>query len=356
MTRRLEAILAALTSLLVATSNATESVSDYFGFHTEIVRAKTTTNLSANVTRYPHSSFDRTVASLFGSKNQIGLKSGSVEADEPDIVWVKDGDMWFQIYYNEGWRGVGFGDSDLSGYTIPYSTFSIESRKDVDWYVVFAGYVKQRAMVYEAETGWNTFNRGYPMNIPLDESGIQFSKGFRWGDEKTGDILHLENDGLEESYYYSGRGWKKVGGTGYSGDANLSSTFFIETRGRGGQIIVQPPKNLRMSKTVSKTDTRFPPPDKPYIYLTIQNNFRGNPYFYAQWYAYNHKVRYTTEVLDSSAVHPTLGIRTDWFAVDSQTSFPWMKNRQILYTSASLLALRNGVGRVVASWDQQKRR
>jgi len=270
-----------LTLALIARVVAQESVSDYFGFHVELVRANASTPLCSNVTPLPHESFNQTVEELFGPNNEIGLKAGSMEENEPDIIWVRNGDMWVQIYYDGWWRGVGFGDEDMFSYRIPNSNFSIEARKDTDWYIVFSGYVSRKAMVHQAHTGYNILNRGYPIPIRLDQSGIATSSGFGWGDEKTGDMVYIFSNGAYEGYYFSGKIWKKMGvAKGDFGDVYLSSSLAIDTRGKGGKIVIRPPAMLQRSKTNPKLYPVVKPPPKPYIYTTVQIS-GGRPVFFS---------------------------------------------------------------------------
>ena len=92
----------------------------------------------------------------------MGLKSGDPDLREPDIVWLPHWGEWLEIYYNEGWKGVGFGDQDMGKQAPALNRgFFIQSRREADWYLIFSGYVKQDAMVYEIENGLNVLNRGY---------------------------------------------------------------------------------------------------------------------------------------------------------------------------------------------------
>ena len=328
---------------------AQQAISTYFGFHTELVRANATTPLCSNVTPLPHESFNQTIEELFGPNNEIGLKAGNIQMGEPDIVWVENGDEWVPIHYDSGWRSVEFKGEDMAGFRAKNSNFSIESRKDTDWYIVFSGYVSQKAMVYDVHTGYNILNRGFPVPIRLDKSGIATSSGFTWGNQQTGDIVYIfNNDGAFDGYYYSGKGWKKLGEEGYFGAVYLSSSLAIDIRGKGGRIVIGPPAPLRESKLAPKIYPVVKPPPKPYVYTRLEIS-NGTGYFLAIWYAHSYKVHYTTEVYD-----PTMG--ADWFSVGTQASLQWGKNPQILFTSAPLLIQKHGVGRVVAEWEHPPQR
>ena len=344
-------LLINILRLLVLTpilTEAQQSTSTYFGFHTELVRANATTPLCSNVTPLPHESFNQTIEEIFGPNNEIGLKAGNIQMGDPDIVWVENGDEWVPIHYDSGWRSVEFKGEDMSGFRAKNSNFSIESRKDTDWYIVFSGYVSQKAMVHEAHPGYNTLNRGYPVPIRLDRSGIASSPGFKWGNEKTGDIVYIfNNDGNFDGYYYSGKGWKKLGEEGYFGNVYLSSSLAIDTRGKGGRIIIGPPAPVRPSKLAPKVYGRWPsvvhPPPTPVVSTSIQSGPGGIPYFVASWYAHNFKVIYTTEVYD-----PTMN--PSWFSVGWQISPQGLEKPPPLATVASLGSLRYGLGRVIAEW------
>jgi hypothetical protein len=232
----------------------------------------------------------------------------------------------------------------------------------VDWYLIFGGYVKRDAMIYEIDNGLNVLNRGYPLSFTLNDSGIAWSSGFTWGDELTGDLIWLYNRDVEaEHYYFSGitRRWHKVGsGDEDFGNQPLSATFAIMARGQGGKIIIYPPAAIRRSKTIDAPDgkTRISkpspnnPPPAPYIYTRLLNNNRGEPYFFALWHSYNFRVRYNTEVITFNS--------NSWITVQSQTSSVSWENPlakeaipQLLWTYASVRSVGLGVGRVVAEWD-----
>jgi len=328
--------------------NAQQSISTYFGFHTEVVRAHATTPLCSNVTPLPNESFNQTIEELFGPNNEIGLKAGNIQTGDPDIVWVENRDERVPIHYDNGWRSVEFEGENMSGFIAKDSNFSIESHKDLDWYIGFLGYVSQKAMVYDVHAGYNTLNRGFPVPIRLDKSGIATSAGFKWGDELTGDIVYIfNNDGAFDGYYYSGKGWKKLGDEGYFGAVYLSSSLAIDVRGKGGRIIISPPAPVRQSKLAPKVYGRWPsvvePPPRPDVYTSIQIS-GGVPYFVASWNPHNFKVVYTTEIYD-----PTM--QPNWFSVGWQISPEGLENPPPLATVASLHSLRYGLGRVIAEWS-----
>lgn len=342
--------------VFLPSASAQQSTSTYFGFHSERIRAKQTSPVSINVTQDPDGVHFQTIEEMFGPENQVGLKSGDPDLLEPDIVWVAQrGFPWLEIYYNEGWKAIGFGDRDM-GKEAPALNrgFFIESRREVDWYIIFDGYVKRDAMIYEIDNGLNVLNRGYPLSFTLNDSGIAWSSGFTWGDELTGDLIWLYNRDTEaEHYYFSGstKRWHKVGsGDEDFGNESISATFAIMARGEGGEIIINTPAVLRRSKTISEGTSPVNPPPAPYIYTLLLNNNLGDPYFFALWHSYNFRVRYNTEVINPNS--------NSWITVDSQIGSVWWENPlakdaipQRLWTFASVRRARLGVGRVVAQWD-----
>ena len=131
---------------------------------------------------------------------------------------MKYGDEWIQFYYNDqdlindpeglsvGWKGVGWGDTDLGDYYIPETSgFWIESKRSEDYVIAFGGYVRRLPMVYRVTRGFNSLNRGYPIPITLDQSLIHKSSGFKTG--INGDIVWLqrEDTGKYDQYYYSNK-------------------------------------------------------------------------------------------------------------------------------------------------------
>ena len=345
--------LLALTPIL---TEAQQSTSNYFGFQTEAIRANIMSPVSVNFTREPDGSHYQTIGQMFGPHNEVGLKTGDPDLQEPDIVWLLNGDEWTQVYYNNGWRAVGHGDRDMSE-SAPFFNrgFFLQSRRDFDWFLIFAGYVYRDAMDYYIEPGLNLLNRGHPLSITLSKSGLASSPGLTWGDELTGDMVWLYKDGGawngEWEHYYvaedTGR-WQKVGGGNEDfSHMTISSTFGIYVRGKGGEIILNPPAIIRRSKTatVKKWTSPIPAPPTPYVYWTLRSGLDGNPYFFALWYAHNFKVRYNTQIIDTW--------NNRWVTVYSQTglSQSWDADPELLGTSAGIVPGSAGVGRIVAEWD-----
>ena len=340
--------------LFLSTASSGEPRSDYFGFHTQVIKANSFTPLSLNVTRHRGGIHTQNINESFGLTNEIGLKSSDFGKDA-DIIWVQDGDDWLQIFYSEdsppfftqGWRAIGYGNIDMGPYPIPLNSgLFIQSKKEDDWLIGFSGYVRQDAMFYNVRTGFNILNRGYPLPIPLNQSGIEQSFGFKKGDQKTGDLIWARReDGIYDQYYYTeglefpplNEGWKKIGeGDRDVGWEEIPNTLIIETRNHiGGQIILYPPAGLERQKTL----TELGDPPRPYIFPRIAIDHDG-PYFVVAWLAHNFNVLYTTQVFDGG----------HWFDIDSQRGI----QNEILSNWASILPLGRGIGRIISEWSLEK--
>ena len=331
------------------------SASDYVGFHVEVIKAKAFTPLAFNVIRTPNGKLHQTINETFGMGNAMGLKAGSYWRDA-DIIWIKDGSYWTQVYYNDedllgqpenisiGWKGVGWGDADFGDYHIPENNgFWIESKRDVDWVVGFGGFINRSPTVHRLIKGFNSLNRGYPFPITLNESGINYSDGFEKGRE--GDIvwLYREDTGEYDQYYYAKQeefpffpdGWRKIGDDGNdAGYDYIPSSLIIQKKEGVGTIVMLPPPTLAQKNTIKPINNPPRPQLVPFIEIWEGD---GQPYFNAAWIV-NQKVEYTTEVYDPS---------TGWFTISRRTPpylEPWA------YDYARMLPLRWGMARVIAEW------
>ena len=324
-----------LVALVISFARAQESVTPFMGYHAELIRSNTSTPVSVNVSLRPDGDLSRTIDQTFGRYNEVGLKEGSAESREADIVWVKEGGRWLQFYYNGGWRAVGFRNSDMSGYMLPHTGgFFIESRSSTNWLAAFGGYVRRDPMVYNVTPGFNILNRGFPLPIPLHRSGIERSEGF--GSE---DIVWLYNGDSYDRYYYD-NGWKKFGSSGDYGSAVIPSTLVIQPMGPGGRVILRPPRGLQPPKTLPRR-TAVPPPPVPNVGMAFTQNERGTELFQISWNAFGPKVRYHTEVLES-----------DWFEISSKVGQPSqvLEDHAIMVTAAGRIRLWWGIVRVRAEW------
>ena len=343
------------SSVCTSQVQQTYSVSDYVGFHVETIKANGFTPVAFNVTRNPDGRLYQSINETFGINNEIGLKSAPYWRDA-DIIWIKDGSYWTQVYYNDqdlrdepenisiGWKAVGWGDADYGDYYIPENNgFWIQSKKDVDWVIGFGGFVKRGAMVYNLIEGFNSLNRGYPVPITLNESGIQNSRGFQKG--RNGDIIWIyrERTGEYDQYYYSDirdfpfmpDAWRKIGSDGEdAGYDYIPSSLAIQKK-RHGKVVILPPAGLAQKKTATRL-LNAPPKVQIFPYIEIWQG-DGQPYFNAGWFV-NQKVQYTTEVYE-----PWSG----WFTINQRTP-PYTD--LFTYDFARILALEWGVARVIAEW------
>ena len=360
--------LGVLALALFSCAKAQDATSSFFGFHYEFVKPNSFTPLAVNVTQTPDGLHYRSIQETFGANNEIGLKPES-GLRESDIIWVKDGLDWLQIFYNtqeieafgmtKGWRARGRANTDMGGYIIPLNTgFFIQSKKDFEWYVAYGGYVRQQPMVYEVTNGFNILNRGYPTPIRLDESGIERSEGFKKGDSASGDIIWLyrsnqNESGYYERYYYTegiapflSEGWKKIGeGDVDAAEDTITNTFLIQTRGDGGRIVLYPPVGF-VKKQTQPLNNIAPPKPNVYTFISVDNF--GNPFFNIAWQADNANIHYATEVWDYN-VNFLIDPFGEWWTLNTK----WGDAGQVLSNGASILGFynpRSGIGRVVATW------
>ena len=353
----LVASLGVLALALFSCAKAQDATSSFFGFHYEFVKPNSFTPLAVNVTPTPNGLHYRSIQETFGANNEISL-------GESDVIWVKDGANWLQIYYNtqeveafgvtKGWRAIGLGNTDMSDYIIPPNTgFFIQSKKIHEWYVAYGGYVKQEPMVYEVTNGFNILNRGYPTPIRLNQSGIELSEGFKKGDSASGDIIWLYRSNWDESpyyeqYYYTEgdffftEGWKKIGeGNVDAGEDTITNAFLIQTRGEGGRVVLHPPVSFTKKQTQPVNNIA---PPKPNVYTFISLNEVGDPYYNIAWQADSPNINYAIEIWDYNLN------RGEWWTLfDTMTG----DAGDVLSTWAYILGFsnpRSGIGRVVATW------
>jgi hypothetical protein len=353
-------LLGVFTSLFLSCVEAQDTTSSFAGFHYELIQPNTFTPLAVNVTQNPDGLHFRSIEETFGSNNEIGLKAESNQGDS-DVIWVKDGLNWLQIYYNnrnleafgmtKGWRALGLANTNMGGYIIPLNTgFFIQSKKDFEWYIAYAGYVRQNPMVYQISKGFNVLNRGYPTRIRLNESRIELSEGFKKGDSGSGDIIWLyrkpdHREPWYDRYYYTEgnlfltEGWKKVGdGDTDVGEHTITNTLIIQTKGVGGRIVMYPPIGFQKKKTQPILNQVDPPKPDVLTYITLDE--WGNPYFNIAWQAHNSNVNYTTEIWDD--------FNREWWSLNTLMG----DAGQVLSSWASIMPLQRGVARVTATWNK----
>ena len=351
MKRKLCTLLG-LISLAVSTIGySQQSVSSPVGFHTEIIKANAFSLLGVNVTHRAGSPNIRTIGDMFGANNETGIKPGTSKTG--DVIWVPDHDGGYtRVFYNHivrtfppitiGWRAIAHGNRDMSSVSLPVNSgIFYESRSDHDWHVVFGGHVPEGIINHNVKPGINILNRGYPVHVPLNESGIEISPGFKWGDSNTGDIVWIfKQDGNYDRYFYTDGtaepfamtpGWKRIGsGNEDHGRDGLSSAFIIEVRGYGGNIKLLPPPLIARRSFV--TSPMAPP--RPMLSTSFEQ-LKEVVYFVLWWSAYNADINYTTEVYSPG----------NWFFISTQTNL----DGQPLSNFAPL-SMWNGVARVVAHY------
>ena len=290
------------------------------------------------------------------------MKSTSFDFDgndpsEADIVWIwRDDGSWLGIYYNNqdltnetppmtrGWKAIGLGDTDASQFTLPENSgFFIQSRKERDWLLVFAGNVNGSPKFLNIKSGYNIVNRGTPWPLRLDECGIEESHGFNEG--AGGDqIAFMDANGKWKQYYFNGQWRSSSSVDGYYGHVELPSAFFIYRRGDHDvwvSYLIRPP--VGVSPTKNKLGNTPPAPD-----VSARLGFNmGNPIFEISWPSESPKIVYRTEVFGSHPDIPPEQAGDAWFYLPSRRG-TW---GNYLSDHALLRWLRYGIVRVSAEWE-----
>ena len=348
-------ILLGLISLAASSiTHGQQSTSDPVGFHTEVIKGNSFSLLAINVANTPSGNLTRTISQSFGPNNESGLEAGLW--DEADNIWIPDNGGYIRVYYNDeerafppvtvGWRAVHHANTDMSQLSLPDNGgIFFESKAEKDWYITFGGYVKQSIVQAHITPGINVINKGYPADIPLNQSGIDSSFGFTPGDSITGDIVWcFREDGSYDRYYYIKepipvpfnitRGWKKIGeGQHDAGQDLLSSAFIIECRGIGGTIRLYPPPLLQRQPFITAPSA----PPRPLVYPTFETDVNGFQYFLMYWFAHNANINYHTEIHSPG----------NWWHLSTQTNL----TNQILNNFAPI-SLGKGIARVTAEYKE----
>jgi len=316
-------------SLLCNSLFGQSSVSASFGFHSEVIKAGQTTPLGINVSRRPGAAvLAYTVGQLFGEKNQAGLLENDPSRQNGDVVWLKEGESWLQIYFNKGWKAVGAGDQDFSQRPIKQNTgVFVTSRAEEDYLMVFGGYLLTRALVVNVSPGFNLVSRGWPVPITLDQTHLSKSPGL-----SGRDVVWIWNGAEYMRLRWDGKRWTDLNGTGDFGAVPVPSLVGIQVRGSGGLVLMHPPRHLIDAKTLPDNNA----PDPPVVELSFSTTVRGNPTFQAQWQAMSSKVIYSTEVWSGRG----------WHSISSQSK----KNGNILSSEALLNRLKFGAARIRAGY------
>ena len=354
--------LLGLLILLVTPLGAQQSISNYVGFEVERVRANTLTLIGINSSSQLGGEQTRTISDLFGYYNNAGLTpTTDGSAKDADIVWVQVGDRWEQIFFNfynlkfppmtTGWRAVGRGNDDMSGLVVERG-FMIDSKQDMDWGLVVAGYVDPSTKTVTERRGLSIVNRGTPVPITFNESNLQESMGLLKGDQNTADIIWIQNEGMWEGYYYAmsktfpplSEGWKKIGGgdQDYSYQLITSSAFILQARGNTPSdrvLKIWSPAGLESQQKITVKGA----PPRTIIDWDLRIGFGQNAnrlYFVTSWPA-RKGIRYTTEYFGDDNSWRFLTGR-DYVGVDGAETFT---DYAVLGTG-----LYWGVGRVVTEY------
>jgi len=189
-----------------------------------------------------------TIASLFGTTNQAGLKpsTDATGSGSPDLVKVPDGAGGFSdVFYSTsaaGWRKTGSSANmanlpiyHIDGvYIVRNSTMALNLK--------IAGLTRSTPTFYGVGTGsTSVFNTVYPTGSTLGNSGL--ASQLQQGSETTADIISFTNSsGALVSYYYlSGAGWRQIGdATTDRANVSFSSAFTLLRRGTTGNIKAVP--------------------------------------------------------------------------------------------------------------------
>jgi hypothetical protein len=353
--KKLYILLGLISLAALGIAHGQQSTSTPVGFHTQVIKGNSFSLLAINVANTPDGNLTRTISQTFGPNNESGLVAGLW--DEADNIWIPYDGGYLRVYYNDeestfppvtvGWRALHHGDADMSQFSLPNSGgIFFESKAEQDWYVTFGGYVKQTAIETQIAPGINVINRGYPADIPLNQSGIDSSLGFTPGKSIfDGDIVWcFREDGTYDRYYYIqeapafnpfglSRGWKKIGYSGNDdpGQDLLSSAFIIECTGTGGIIKLYPPPLLQRQPFITSPEA----PPRPIVYPTFVTEPGGVQYFIMYWYAYNANINYHTEIHSPG----------NWWHLSTQTNLP----NQPLNNFAPI-SLGKGIARVIAEY------
>lgn len=129
-----------------------------------------------------------TIRDIFGPNNEAGL-AGQAAGVLADVIWVPNGSGGFdQIFYNTvnnpmfgitaGWKRVGSGDANFGTFPVYFTDGIYIERKlnpfpnntDVD--IVITGHVDTEPVVIPVVTGFNYFDRRYPVGATLGNCNL----------------------------------------------------------------------------------------------------------------------------------------------------------------------------------------
>ena len=113
-------------------------------------------------------------------------------------------------------------------------------------------------------------------------------------------------------------------------------------------MTIYPPLNLLAHLKQTNDGYLESPPPPANLTPSLGRSDFGSPVFRISWNAYNHKVRYVTEVLESN-----------WFRISSKVGArgQFMEDHAILlHTSSGRIGLRWGIARVRSEWVHASKR
>ena len=313
--------------LAIVSPIGAQTFSNLTGFQVERIKPNSLTLVGLNTSVTSNGSTAKTIYKIFGENATNAYVKKSNDPSKADNIWVIQNDgTWLQIYYapggevfppvTEGWRAVGYGDTDMAG-TLITGGFLYESKRDEEWGLAMAGFVNKNKTNIITRTKWTVLNRGTPIPMSLTGLNLSSSLGLLKGNEREADILWIQEDGLWSGYYYALKqnfpplteGWKKIG----SGNKDFSY-HIVNTSG----ILLQAPKwaatnNMLSSKrlitlwppagfqTIRKvTDPDAPP--KAQVDYTLSygiGQLASSLYFAVLWRG-KQGISYTTEYYDTS--------------------------------------------------------
>ena len=350
--------------LAIVSPIGAQTISNLTGFQVERIKPNSLNLIGLNTTVTPNASTAKTIYKIFGENatNAYVLKSNN--PSEADNIWVIQNDgTWLQIYYapggggfppvTEGWRAVGYGNTDMSG-TLITGGFLYQSKRDEEWGLAMAGFVNTNKTNIITDTQWTVLNRGTPIPITFTGLNLSSSRGLIKGNEREADILWLQEDGIWSGYYYALKqnfpplteGWRKIG----SGDQDFSyhtvnssgillqapkwavSNGMLSSR---RLITLWPPSGFQRARKV--TDPNEPPKAQVDYTLSYGLGQLANRLYFAVLWQGKQGINYTTEYYDTF---------TGWTFLSEREGDGINLNYD--YTIVDLLPW--GVTRVISEW------
>ncbi len=320
-------IIGLLILLLTIVSPAgAQTISNLTGFQVERIKPNSLNLIGLNTSVTPNGSTAKTIYKIFGENATNAYVKKSNNPSEADIIWVIQNDgTWLQIYYalggevfppiTEGWRAVGYGDTDMSG-TLITGGFFYESKRDDEWGLVMAGFVNTNNTNIITRTEWTILNKGTPVPMSLTGLNLSSSQGLIKGNEREADILWVQENGVWSGYYYALRqnfpplteGWRKIGSGNqdFSYHAVNSSGILLQapkwavSNGMLSSrrlITIWPPSGFQRARKV--TDPNDPPKAQVDYSLSYGIGQMPSRLYFAVLWPGKQGINYTTEYYDT---------------------------------------------------------